>query len=452
MVLGMPTFSERRTALNALPTDLYDSFQGIITRIRRHPISSQAKLGIQVLMWLHFAYRPLMLKELQHALAVRKCHKEFDMGYIPPRKALLDSCLGLVVVDEETMTVRFVHYTLEEYFGKYSKEEFPNGYCSIAVTCLTYLNFGKLKQYCPDKDILREKRDEYAFLNYAARYWGTYVKQQCDNDLTELIKMLVDHEIERPPCAIQVLPLELYSTWFPYKFSGIHAIAFFGLSHIMAYFCSSDVELRDRTNRTPLSWAAGNGHEAVVRLLIERGDVDINAKDYYRRSSLLYAAQNGHEAIVRLLTERGDVDINAKDLCGQTPLTWAAQNGHEAVVRLLIERGDVDINAKDSEYGRTSLIWAAKNGHKAVVQLLIERGDVDINAKDNLGRTSLMWALKNGHEAIVQLLNDRSNALFRNSDIAPPGSFSGDVAAVEAEAVDGVTSSAAHAVSQLQEF
>ena len=135
MVLGMPTFSERRVALNALPTDLYDSFQGIITRIRRHPISSQAKLGIQVLMWLHFAYRPLMLKELQHALAVRKCHREFDMGYIPPRKALLDSCLGLVVVDEETMTVRFVHYTLEEYFRKYSKEEFPNGYCSIAETC-----------------------------------------------------------------------------------------------------------------------------------------------------------------------------------------------------------------------------------------------------------------------------------------------------------------------------
>ena len=403
MVLGKLTKAKRRKALETLPTDLYDSFKGVITRIRECSSTSRAELGMQVLMWIHFAHRPLKLAELQHALAVEKGDTEFDASNIHSQKVLLDCCLGLVIVDKETLTVRFVHYTLEEYFRK--NDEFPNGYCSIAETCLTYLNFGKLKQYCPNAYILRERRDEYAFLNYAARYWGTYVKQQCDNDLTELIKMLVDHEIERPPCGIQVLPLELYSTRFPYKFSGIHAIAFFGLSHIMAYFCSSDVELRDRTNRTPLSWAAGNGHEAVVRLLIERGVVDINTKDFRGRTSLIWAVKKGHEAVVQLLIERGDVDINAKDdRYGQTSLIWAAENGHEAVVRLLIERGDVDINARDNEYGRTSLIWAAENGHEAVVRLLIERGDVDINAKDNLGQTSLMWTVKVGHEAIVRLL------------------------------------------------
>ena len=320
MVLGKLTKSKRRKALETLPTDLYDSFKGVITRIRKCSNTSEAELGMQVLMWIHFAHRPLKLAELQHALAVEKGDTELDASNIHSQKVLLDCCLGLVIVDKETLTVRFVHYTLEEYFCK--NDEFPNGYCSIAETCLTYLNFGKLKQYCPNEGILREKRDEYAFLNYAARYWGTYVKQQCNNGLTELIKMLVDHETERPPCGIQVLPLEFYQIQSLYKFSGIHAIAFFGLSHIMAYLCSSDVELRDETDRTPLSLAAGNEHEAVVRLLIERGDVDINAKD--------------------------------ED--GQTSLIWAAKKGHEAVVRLLIERGDVDINAKDSQYGRTSLI------------------------------------------------------------------------------------------------
>ena len=110
MILEKPTISQRRGALDILPTDLYDSFKGIITRIRQCPNAS-AELGIYVLMWLHFAQRPLKLAELQHALAVKKGHMEFDWDNIPSQKALLDCCLGLVLVDEETLTVRFVHFT-----------------------------------------------------------------------------------------------------------------------------------------------------------------------------------------------------------------------------------------------------------------------------------------------------------------------------------------------------
>jgi ankyrin repeat protein len=32
--------------------------------------------------------------------------------------------------------------------------------------------------------------------------------------------------------------------------------------------------------QTPLSWAAENRHEAVVKILLERNDVDINATDH----------------------------------------------------------------------------------------------------------------------------------------------------------------------------
>ena len=43
----------------------------------------------------------------------------------------------------------------------------------------------------------------------------------------------------------------------------------------------------------------------------------------------------GHEAVVKLLVERGDVEANSKDDSGQTPLSYAAEDGHEAVVKLL---------------------------------------------------------------------------------------------------------------------
>jgi ankyrin repeat protein len=82
-------------------------------------------------------------------------------------------------------------------------------------------------------------------------------------------------------------------------------------------------------------WAAAKGHEAVVRLLLERESVDADSKNEDDRTPLSWAAAKGHEAVVRLLLERESVDADYKDKYGQTPLWWAAANGHEAVVRLL---------------------------------------------------------------------------------------------------------------------
>ena len=419
MVLGMPTKAKRRAALETLPTDLYDTFQGIISRVRECP-RGQAELGIQVLMWLHFAYRPLQLAELQHALAVEKSDIELDVDNIPSPKALLDCCLGLVLVDEETLTVRFVHYTLEEYFQKHSKEQFPNGCNYIAETCLTYLNFGKLRQHCTSLDTLKARMNEYILLEYAALYWGNHVQQQYNSDLTKAAMMIVRHESEYPPCAIQALYFQLNKSLFPFrgpviakKFSGAHVIAYFGLSQYTD-ISRCHMELKDECDRTPLSWAAERGHEYFVKMLIERYEVDIDAKDNNRMTPLLVAAATGREAVVRLLIERGGVEINAKDNYGRTPLFIAASHGYEAVVRLLIKQGDVDINAKNIN-GMTPLSVAAAKGHEAVIRLLIERGDVDINTKDKIGWTPHMWAELKTCGNITLLLIDQQG--IRNSII-----------------------------------
>jgi ankyrin repeat protein len=54
-----------------------------------------------------------------------------------------------------------------------------------------------------------------------------------------------------------------------------------------------------------------------------------------------------HEAVVKLLVERHDVDPDSNDEDGRTPLSWAGVAGHEAVVKLLAERDDVKADSKN---------------------------------------------------------------------------------------------------------
>ncbi|KAK1770501.1 ankyrin repeat-containing domain protein [Phialemonium atrogriseum] len=166
----------------------------------------------------------------------------------------------------------------------------------------------------------------------------------------------------------------------------------------------AEIDAKDGYGKTPLHWAAKNGHKAIARLLVEKG-AEIDAKDGYDgRTPLHWAAKNGHEAIARLLVEKG-AEIDTKDVDNRTPLHLAAENGHEAIARLLVEKG-AKIDAKDGFDGRTPLHWAAKNGHEAIARLLVEKG-AEIDAKDGFGRTPLHLAAENGHEAIARLLVEK---------------------------------------------
>jgi len=78
-------------------------------------------------------------------------------------------------------------------------------------------------------------------------------------------------------------------------------------------------------SRTPLSWAAEDGHEAVVKLLLAIEKVEFTSRTVMvgRRTWLL---GRGTRLTVQLLLEKG-ADVESKDNYDRTPLSWAAGTG-----------------------------------------------------------------------------------------------------------------------------
>ncbi|KAE8364900.1 hypothetical protein BDV27DRAFT_171969 [Aspergillus caelatus] len=65
-----------------------------------------------------------------------------------------------------------------------------------------------------------------------------------------------------------------------------------------------DIDSKDSNGQTPLCLAASYGNAAVVKALLATEKVDIEAKDsLYGQTSLSWAAGNGHKAVVKLLQE-----------------------------------------------------------------------------------------------------------------------------------------------------
>jgi ankyrin repeat protein len=361
---------------------LHSAYDEALQRIDGQ-VADDASLAKQALSWITHAQRPLTVQELCHALAIEDGITELDASAIYEIEDVLSVCAGLVTVDKESNIVRLVHYTTQEYFDseQVRLKWMPTAQRDIAAVCLTYLCMDAfVSGPCNSDKAFEERLRDHILLDYAACHWGTHTRpeEKAISDLALAFLSSSTLVLATTQVALQgrYKWSQDYSQRYPYFDNGLYLTSRYGLTYLTGALVEqpgyeSKIDLKDtKYGQTPLSWAARYGHEAVVRLLLDTGKVDVDAKDTkYSRTPLSWAVLYGHEAMVRLLLNTGKVDIDAKDTSGRTPLSWAARYGHEAVVRLLLNTGKVDVDAKDTS-GRTPLSWAVEKGHKAVVKLL----------------------------------------------------------------------------------
>jgi ankyrin repeat protein len=411
--MGRVREDDIRSDLEKLPTgsEAYDqAYEEAMKRIRQQGTDGK-KLAEQVLAWITYGKRPLHVVELQHALAVEGHRLSLKETRIPHVQDMVSVCCGLVTVDEESNIIRLVHYTTQEYFQRTQQDLFPHAEAEITMICCTYLSFSVFETgYCQTNNEFEHRLKVNPLYNYAAHHWGHHARRALT--LSQEVIDFLEHKLKVEAASQALMAVKrwnsnLYdSQRFPKHMLGIHLVAYFGAQNPMkAILGSQHPDSKDDDGQTPLSRAAEAGHEAVVKLLLETGQVEVDSKDRYGQTPLWWAVQAGHEAVVKLLLETGQVEVDSKDdVFGQTPLSRAAQAGHEAVVKLLLETGQVEVDSKD-RYGQTPLWWAARAGHEAVVKLLLETGQVEVDSKDDVfGQTPLSWAANSGHEAVVKLL------------------------------------------------
>jgi hypothetical protein len=373
-------------------------------------IADSQELAKQVLSWITCAKRPLTKSELRHALAVEPSASELDEENLPEIEDIVSVCAGLVTVDEESNIVRLAHYTTQEYFERTQRSWFPDAEIDIGKTCVTYLSFNTFNSgFCQTGQEFEQRLRSYQLYDYAARNWGYHARKAMT--LSQSITDFLESEVKVSASTQAMLASKRdlwppsYSEEVPRRMTAIHLAAYFGLDEVVNAMIKRGHKpgLKDTHGRTPLSWAAENGHEAVVQLLLADDRVDLDAKDKQNRTPLWKSVKNGHEAIARLLLATARVDPNAKDDTDRTPLWRAAANGHEAVVELLLATERVNPNSKD-RYGQTPLLQAAGNGREAVVKLLLNNDKVDTGFIKKFRNTPLSRAMKTGNSGVIKLL------------------------------------------------
>ncbi|KAI0973656.1 ankyrin repeat-containing domain protein [Xylaria arbuscula] len=448
-LIGKRSLKAVRTALKELPSGsnaIDQAYMNAMNRIESQ-VPDEVDLAKQVLSWIVCAKRPLTTLELQHALAVEVGKPTIDPDNFPEVEDMISACAGLVTVDEESNVIRLVHHTTQEYFEQTEKQWFPNAEAYIATICITYLSFDIFDSgFCQTDLEFDQSLHANGLYDYAARNWGHHARGTTVERSDAVINFLRNNHMASRCSQAMMVSRDRYNSNYsqdvPKKVTGMHLVAYFGLQNLMLAFLAvdNDPDHKDTHGRTPLSYAAARGHDAMVRSLLSNPLVDPDYKDSvrgwtplwhavagvqltiieqllgdkrinpnsmstYGRTPLSWAAGKGHDATVKLLVENDRININTVDSeYGWTPLAWAAANGHESVARILLESSRINPDIKDIEYGRTPLSWAAERGHKDVVEALLTRAEVDVDSKSKSGRTPLWFSKTRGHEEIVELL------------------------------------------------
>lgn len=175
----------------------------------------------------------------------------------------------------------------------------------------------------------------------------------------------------------------------------VHVLAYSNDLETAAAVFAADPSLADDPDA--LANAAGQGHEAFVRLMLHHRP-DLPSRVAFPGWSVGARTRELNELLFR-----HGMSASAPDWLGITPLHEFARKGDVEKAAIFLDHG-ADLHARDEDICSTPLGWAAKFGQRAMVDFLLRRGAEASRRDDPSWATPLAWATRRGHPEIADVL------------------------------------------------
>lgn len=221
--------SNMEKALNSLPADEIEAYKLIINRIKAAGCHT-SDTAMRTLTWIFYAARPLLMSELREVLWF-----EERLAGDPTLVTydIIEMCQSLVVHEESSGVVRFIHPTVQDYLK--SVELFP--VINLAETCLKYLENNAFDDICFEEKFMEARVENYRFCLYAAKFWAFHIRGKLETSMQKAVFRLLQSENKRN----SILQMATYADriWdslsFTKRLTMLHVIAANGLTKICTH-------------------------------------------------------------------------------------------------------------------------------------------------------------------------------------------------------------------------
>lgn len=384
-------------------------------------ILSSNPRAARYIYWTLHALRPLTVSELK--CATKTSDSEESKEHVSFEHAIQIQSAGLLTVDAQTGTVRFVHKTAREYLeGAAARVFFPSAQKEIAEACLMAITPDEVVDDCYISDKATPRSASKGFLRYAATYWGYHAREVPEDEQTiqVLVRTFLNKLQWRRPLPkdstdAKEMPTEMGLGKYPPDWSAVHILSFFGIlgktKRLLEQGANADMN-DNFLKLTPLHCAASRGNEEMVKFLLDSG-VDGNAVSRDGSTALHMATQNGQRKCMKLLLSQQvnpQIANHQGAKCLQLAVGTAAD---EATVPLLV-KNRAGINSRNLRTGDTALHLAVKWKRPRIILFLLEKGAA-MNMANEDGLTPLQLAAKLDNCEAISLLLQRGAQLETRS-------------------------------------
>ncbi len=360
------------------PASLKEAYDTSFSRIRNQ--DGDAPLyGTEVLYTLCVAKAPLTCEQLRCVLSFEENAVPLDPSDFVLDIAVVGSCAGLAVLDEETKIVRLGHETTRDYLHESHSDGIAKARSALLKKCLAYLLDPAMSlEFWSENHQIQNLLLKYPFLEYAAVYWGDHARELDIDDDEHLVTAIMNllQKDENLACATRVLLYKTSRDWISVhqwggwgaeqrtkgKMRGINPVAYYGLGNILARILQESPDSYLRSGDpfgNVLHWAARGNHEAVLNRLM------------------------GQSCIQRIINEESEL--------AHRPLHIALVFSKTRALEILLNNNADPVMTVAREPHWHSLQLAIKHGPPKHVKMLLDRGNADILlwTRDNLGRLAL---------------------------------------------------------------